>query len=642
MKMDKKDILIIICLFCIAFLIRVVGVQNVSAYWDEWIYWDYTGRVLANNFAPTLYVFHSASPFLSYIGAAVTLLYGGDLSTLRVISVIFGSLTVPFLYLFGKSMYDRKTGLLAALFLCFSAYHGLFSRVIMLEAFALFFVTAFLYFFWQSQQSEGRNGIKYSIISGVMLGLAVAAKYLPIFLVPSIFIYIFWTRKFDLRALLDKRLILMSIFAFLTFLPMLLIWYSTGADPIYEYSYVIPNSRSAVLSRGIDTDPTLLFITAAQQITEIFSWDAGRLIKPMNTVFVLSVVFLILMTFFSYVIKLINIEKEGSFLLISIFNLFILIIFFIVGKYYLIYSFPFWFVMISHFAIESFEHFQNEKNYKNIFSFFVILFVVIMFISYLITGVTAPFFGLTEQSWVDKAIAFIKNDTIRSNYEGKIVIGRVAFRDNIEYAIYFNKLNASSRAIEKPGGKSIYAETVELDIEKINTLKPNYLIFSESQYNYFFYKSNNKEIFKNYTNIFHSETYLIRRGHAYAGYVLKRNVQEEFSQMTEHKVGEISKDMFNKSVPSAMKVGKAYPIIVRVKNTGNFSANFTVRIESDKFIITGDFGVRALDTGSTYTYILKIVPLMEHIGAIPITAHIYVGDELKEIDSVTDYVYLIK
>jgi len=641
--MSKKDFYIIISLFLISFLIRIAGVSNVSMYWDEWIYWDYTNKILASSWAPTKYLFHSASPFLSYIEAAVTVFFGGDLTTLRVVSVIFGSLTVPLVYLFGKSMYDRKTGLLAALFMSFSAYHGLFSRVIMLEVFALFFVTSFLYFFWMSQQSEGRKGTIYAIIAGVMMGLALAAKYLPIFLVPAVFAYVLWTSRFDLKALFDKRIILIFTFGFLTFSPMLLIWFITGANPIYEYMYVIPESRSHLLSRGIQTAPTNLFITASQQITEIFTWDAQRLNALWTFAFGVSVILLIIATFLFYIPEFIKRERRASFLVISIFNLYVLILMFITGKYYLMYSFPFSFVMLSHVAIESFEGYKTEKNYKNVFRLFIILFTIIMFFSYFVTGVTAPYVGKNEQSWADNAMAFIKNDTIRSNYGGHIVIGRIAFRDIIEYDIYIYNLNASSFAIAKPGSK--YGNTVVLDTEKINTLKPNYLIVTESQYNYFFINRNQKEIFDNYTTVFHSQTYLIRSGHAYAGYVLKRKdmMPHEISEPFSEKWGQISQDIYNESVPSVMKVGNVYTILVRVKNIGDSRTSFIARIHSEKFIIEGDSGEINLDKDSSYTFRFKIVPFREYAGKLPITADLYVKNEAEtKVDSVTSYVNLIE
>ena len=226
----KKDILIGISLFLVAFVIRVAGVSSVSMYTDEWLYWIDTNRILASNFTPIREVFEYTNPFLSYIGALITLLFEGELKTLRIISVIFGSLTVSMLYLFGKVMYDRKTGLIAALFLCFSTYHSLYSRIFMLEALTLFFITLFLYFFWLGQCSEEwKKSTTYAIISGAMMGLAFDAKYISLFLIPAVLAYVLWMKRFSFKALLDKRIILTFIFALLFFSPLLISLYNTGA-----------------------------------------------------------------------------------------------------------------------------------------------------------------------------------------------------------------------------------------------------------------------------------------------------------------------------------------------------------------------------------------------------------------------------
>lgn len=203
---NLKDILIILGLFLIALLIRASDVSNVGMYPDEGQYHWKVNKILVNNWVPVAEVFNYNPPFLQYIEAGVTLLFGGELNTLRMVSVIFGSLTIPFLYLFGKTMYNRKTGLLAAIFLTFSSYHILYSRTIMLETPTIFFITAFLYFFWLSQRCEhGTKGMIYAAVAGAMMGLSFDAKYMAGFLVPAVPAYILWTNKFNFKALLIKR-----------------------------------------------------------------------------------------------------------------------------------------------------------------------------------------------------------------------------------------------------------------------------------------------------------------------------------------------------------------------------------------------------------------------------------------------------
>lgn len=655
--MDKKDILICVSLFFAAFLIRAVGVANVCMVWDEWLYWFKTFEILANNWAPVPEAFEGSSPFFSYIGAVVTVLFGGDLNTLRLISVIFGSLTVPTLYLFGKAMYDRKTGLLAALFMCFSAYHCLYSRILMLEAFGLFFVTAFLYIFWLSQRSDNKKSVTYAIIAGALLGLAIAAKYLPIFLVPAVLIYVLWTKRFSFKAILDKRIILMLIFALLIFSPMIIGLFSTGKNPVdfyvlrkYEngvsmeggierFEKGVAGGGFSVLAVSLDK----LFVKFVNKIAEILTWGAWILTPSWSAFFVLSAILLFLITLLYYLPKFINRGKEGSFLLISLITLYLfLYVFTPATKYYLIYSFPIYFVMLSHLAIDSFYGFKKEKKYKNIFNIFINILIIVFLFSSIFISVTSPYWDVGEPDWITGCVEYIKVDAVKSKYDENILIG-VAIKKpgNIDHSIYMNNLNASTVRIITP--KSKYGERLSIDIGKIKELKPHYLIVSEAQYDILFKSDVKKEIFEDYEIVFHSRTF-----YSYNGFVLKRkNIQTPPKSLLRDKEGEISQDIFKRSVPSVMEVGKVDTVLVQVKNTGDFRTNFVARVHSEKFIVQGDSGEIALDKGSTYLFKFKIVPIKEYVGDLPVTVDLYVkhGEDetyVKKVDAVTDYIYLIK
>jgi len=644
-KMEKKDIIIIISLFSIAFLVRVSGVSSIGLEWDEWLYWHRTTEILASNWAPTADVFRGPSPFLSYLGAVVTVLFDGDLNTLRMISVLFGSLTVPFLYLFGKEIYDRKTGLLAAFFLCFSAYHCLYSRIFMLEAFTLFFVTAFLYFFWLSQCSDAeQRNTTYAIIAGVMLGLAIAAKYLPVFLVPAVLIYAFWTRK-SIKALLDKRIFLMFIFALLLLLPLLTCLFITGENPVYFYIIKrhekMSQMREAVKAfekglgggAALSFSPDKVFTRAIEKITEILAWGSGTLISPISSLFELSAAFLLFITILLYLQRLISREKEGSFLMISTISLCILLLFTLITKYYLLYSFPLYFVMLSHLAVCSFE-----KGCKNFLGIFILLLTAIMLSSYLFIGISSPYWEKGEHLSVRDAVHFIKTDIIKSGYSDNILIGVFNRRPTtIKYYINLENINASIVCALKKGNK--YSEIVEVDIEKINSLKPHYLIISESQYNVLLKEEEKKNILENYLIIYRSETI-----YPYNLFVLKRKNTEpaiELNASIGGKIGEISQYV----VPSVMKVGEVYTVLVQVKNIGDSRYDFLAKMYPGKHVISvKEPSVEVtLNAGSARILEFKIVPIKEYTGKLPITVDLYVKENgMKKVDSATNYVYFIE
>ena len=645
----RKDILIILSMFLIAFLIRVVGVANVCMYGDEWLYLVDTNRLLANNFAPRADVFDFAPPFLPYIGAIFTLLFEGDLNNLRMISVIFGSLTVPMLYLFGKAMYDRKTGLLAAFLLCFSAYHCLYSRIYMLEALTLFFITAFLYFFWLSQRSEQKKkSTTYAIIAGAMLGLSFDAKYISMFLVPAILIYVLWTKRFSFKALMDKQIVLISIFAFLFLSPILICLYTTGIGLHPFYYMAIEKFDKLVVghTRTVGLPIYDLFIGGGGKMLEVLStWGAEILNPPWSALFKLSAILLFLIIVFYYLHNFANREERGSFLIISIFVVCILLL--VIGRmrHYLIYLLPFYFVMLSHLAVKTFEHIKREKKYKNIFRTFIIVLVSIVLFSSFIIGVTSHHWDEGDSySWVKSAVEYVKTDVTKSGYKEPILIGVVDYATvPLDYSLYLSDIDVSTIPVIKFESK--YArELVTMNLDRINMLKPYYLIASEDFYKQYFRENVEREIFKDYKIVFHSQTY------PHTCFVLKRKdmQQPELSSQMDGKEGKISKDMFERSVLGVMKVGKAYTALVQVKNTGDSHADFTVIVHSDKFIIFVDEECRSvtLDKGSIRTLKFKIVPFRKYTGELPITVDLYAKDEENEtyrkVDSSTDYVRLIK
>jgi 4-amino-4-deoxy-L-arabinose transferase-like glycosyltransferase len=656
---DKRDIPIILGLFFVAFLIRVLGVADVCMYGDEALYLNKTFVILANNWAPTAKILEHANPFLSYIGAGATLLIEGKLNVLRMISVAFGSLTIPMLYLFGTAMYDRKTGIISAILLCFLAYHCLFSRLFMLEALTLFFIIAFLYFFWLSQCSGNRKSTTYAIIAGAMMGLAFDAKYISLFLVPAVLIYVLWTRRFSFRALLDKRLILIFIFALLFFSPLLISLYTTGVglDPIFFHVIERFEKQSIANVRVVDYSPSEMIISGGENMLGVLARGAWILVPTWANLFLLSAILLFLITLLSYLPDFITREKRGSFLMISFSTLYIILLGCARHQYYLLFSIPFYFVMLSHFSVTSIEHLRRENSYKNIFRIFIILLMAIMLFSSLITGATSPYWEEGDYLWTKNAEEYIKTDIAKSGYENHFLIGITTYlKEPVDYPAYLSGLNASTIRILKPAGE-YSGERACIDLEKINIVKPLYIVTSEPLYNYYFTENVKKEIFKDYKIVFHSQTVSYIKAYTLLLHsdqdclVLKRkNMQPpEFSQI-DGKDGKISQDIFKRSVPGVMKVGKIYVALVQVRNTGDSRTNFTVNVYSDRYTIfvQEDSSNRiTLDKDSIRILKFKIIPLCEYVGELPITVDLFVNyDEneryIKRVDSFSDYVYLIE
>ena len=639
---NKTDFLIILCLFLIALLLRVLDVSNVSMYPDEAQYHWKVNTILINNWAPVAEVFDYNPPFIQYIEAGVTLLLGGNLNTLRIVSIVFGSLTIPFLYLFGKTIYNRKTGLLAAFFLMFSSYHILYSRTIMLEIPTIFFITAFLYFFWLSQQCESESkSILYAAVAGAMMGLAFNAKYMSAFIIPAIPAYILWINRFKFKLLMDKKIYLIYLVAFLVVLPLLFLLFHTGVG-IHAISYYTEGrfeKQTSTSNRALSMPISDLFLLTLEKMQEVLSWGAVTLTSMWNDIFLVSSILLFTITLFYYLYGFIHRDKKDSFFVISLGMVGILLVISAAYKHYLLYVLPFYFVMVSNVAITSLESLLKERSYKNIYRVFILSLTAIILLSYFVTGSTSYHWDEGEYSWAKSSVEYIKNDYIRDGLEGQILIGKITLSGIVENAIYLNGLNAQSFTVLKEGGK--YSNKVaEVNLGTIDTLKPDYLIVDKDKYPFYFTPSVAEVIFKNYNIVFYSPTY------PYGSIVFKKinKQQNEVLLPPAYKNGEISKDLFNRSVPDVMNLGQVYTLLVEVKNTGNTTMNFAVRAYSDNYTIFVDDGWRnvTLNEGSTNRFKFKIVPYQKYSEALPITVDLYARYEdteaYKQVDSSTVYI----
>ena len=169
----RLDFLIASILFVISLLLRLPHYTEVCLWPDEFIYSAYAYSTISNNWLwsaeATL-----QPPLFPYILATITYFFGGSIEIFRIVSIIFGSLSVWVMYFLGKELFDRRVGILSATLLCFGSFHIMYSRIVMLEATLIFFILASLYYFFKSYNKE--DDIKYACLCGIFLGLAGRAS----------------------------------------------------------------------------------------------------------------------------------------------------------------------------------------------------------------------------------------------------------------------------------------------------------------------------------------------------------------------------------------------------------------------------------------------------------------------------------
>ena len=136
---------LLLCLFALsffAFLMRVWDLENsVRFLVDELSFLSAVQGALLFPDSKLVQPVDNIAAFprvITYFQAVGVSLFGHSFSGLRIASVLIGTLTVPVVYLFGKTLFDRKVALIAAALLATFPPHVHFSRLALTEAFSAF------------------------------------------------------------------------------------------------------------------------------------------------------------------------------------------------------------------------------------------------------------------------------------------------------------------------------------------------------------------------------------------------------------------------------------------------------------------------------------------------------------------------
>ena len=141
--------------------------------------------------------------------------------SLKVGTVIFGLLTLPFIYLIAKELSNKWGGFFALLFAGIGYWPNVISRVGLRYSLYPLFTAPVLYFIFKGLKEKNTN---YLLVSGIFLGLGLngysSFRIVP-FLVVVIFIlyYLFNKRSID-RAQILTGIILVGIVSLSVFLPL--------------------------------------------------------------------------------------------------------------------------------------------------------------------------------------------------------------------------------------------------------------------------------------------------------------------------------------------------------------------------------------------------------------------------------------
>lgn len=208
-----------------------------------------------------------------YLLAAMHRYFGAGLDhmTLKISTALIGLLSLPFVYLLGKEMGNRRVGLLAFTFAGIAYWTNVVSRAGMRLPFYFLFTAATLYFLIRGMRTSNRNDF---ILAGLSLGLGFygysADRVLPLVVILAIGLYFIHRQSIGQRQQVLGWTLVLVLISFVVFLPLLR--YITQDPTGFGYRMF---SRMGTMEQPLPGPAIEIFLDNLWRALIMFSWSGG-------------------------------------------------------------------------------------------------------------------------------------------------------------------------------------------------------------------------------------------------------------------------------------------------------------------------------------------------------------------------------
>lgn len=186
--------LALVLLFLLAFILRAwgtrFGLPEAFYHPDEHaIVERATGILRTGDYSPhwfnypSAYIYVQALTYIPYFLISAARGFGNSIPGTapygfyfagRLMTALVGALTVPLVYVLGKRMFGRRTGLVSAALVTFSLLHAVHSHYVTTDVPMAFLVTLSLLFSYLAME---KAELRYTLLAGLFAGLAASTKY---------------------------------------------------------------------------------------------------------------------------------------------------------------------------------------------------------------------------------------------------------------------------------------------------------------------------------------------------------------------------------------------------------------------------------------------------------------------------------
>jgi 4-amino-4-deoxy-L-arabinose transferase-like glycosyltransferase len=199
-NLSKEEYLFLIIIIVSASMLRLWDLGNVGFNGDEAVYSGQSATLAGDENSSKFFSIYRAHPlFLQFIVSIFFANFGISDSVARIAPAIFGILTVIFVYLIGKDLYNKNIAMFAAIVITMLPYHIIISRQVLLDVPLSFFSTLTLFFVFRYIKQEKKTHLLFLI--GVSSGLCFLSKEVGIFVFVASIISLILAKKLSLAKL---------------------------------------------------------------------------------------------------------------------------------------------------------------------------------------------------------------------------------------------------------------------------------------------------------------------------------------------------------------------------------------------------------------------------------------------------------
>ena len=200
-------------------------------------------------------------------------IFGTGLSflSLKIGTVIFGLLTLPYMYLLGKEIGGVRVGVFTLFFTGIGYWPNVISRVGLRFPLYPLFVAPTLYYMIRGLRTRNRNDF---ILSGLFLGLGLHGyspiRMLPVVVVIAMVLYFLHARSKGLQRDTTLWLVILGLASLVVFLPLLRYWVDN--PDIFSYRAL---SRLGTVDQPLPGPALQIFFSNLWNGMRMFNFDDG-------------------------------------------------------------------------------------------------------------------------------------------------------------------------------------------------------------------------------------------------------------------------------------------------------------------------------------------------------------------------------